>query len=126
MTPARVAVHRADGRVLDRAKAPNARELNRHGTTACFAQRCRCKRCRLAASTSERVRRAEIAVLAGRAPLYWCSTAPMARHVAELRAAGWTLKAIALAAGLNVEAFRRALRKGSTSSDTVRRVLAVG
>jgi hypothetical protein len=124
MTSATVVVRRADGRVLYRRKALNARELDRHGTAA-YALGCRCGRCRAAVRTAERVRRAERSLLAGRAPLYWCSTRPMADHVAVLRARGMTLRAIAEAAGLNVEAFRRALRKGSTSSEVVRRVLAV-
>jgi hypothetical protein len=101
-----------------------ALERGEHGTAA-YALGCRCRRCRSAARLSERTRRAERAVLDGRAPLYWCSTRPMVDHVAELRARGMTLRAIAEAAGLNVEAFRRALRKGTTSSDTVRRVLGV-
>jgi hypothetical protein len=124
MTPAPVVVHRSDGRVFTRAKAPNALERDVHGTAA-YALGCRCKRCVEAARSSERVRRAERAVLAGRPPLYWCSTRLLADHVATLRARGWTLKRIADAAGLNVEAFRRALRKGSTSSHVVARVLAV-
>ena len=125
MTPAPVVVRRSDGRVFTRAKVPNAVEANRHGTTAGYAVGCRCRRCVAAARASERVRRAEYAVLAGRRPLYWCSTRPMLDHIGALRARGMTLKAIALAAGLNVEAFRRCLRRGRTSSDVVRRVLAV-
>jgi hypothetical protein len=124
MTPARVTVHHRDGRVTDRAKMANAVERNEHGTAA-YALGCRCQRCRAAARLSERTRRAETVVLAGRPPLYWCSTRPMAAHIAALRADGWTLRAIAEAAGLNTEAFRRALRCGRTSSETVRRVLAV-
>jgi len=124
MTPAPVVVHRSDGRVFTQAKTPNALERGVHGTAA-YALGCRCKRCRGAARASERVRRAERAVLAGRPPLYWCTTRPMAAHIAVLRADGWTLKAIAETAGLNPEAFRRALRKGTTSSAVVRRVLAV-
>jgi hypothetical protein len=50
----------------------------------------------------------------------------MTGHVAALRAEGWTLKRIAEAAGLNVESFRRCLRKGTTSSLVVSRVLDVG
>src|SRR5262245_2930950 len=115
---ARVTVHRLDGRVYDRAKAPNAVERGVHGTAA-YALGCRCRYCVGAARASERVRRAERAVLDGRPPLYWTTTKPIEPHVAALRADGWTLKAIAEAAGLNVEAFRRALRKGTTSSIVV-------
>jgi lambda repressor-like predicted transcriptional regulator len=49
----------------------------------------------------------------------------MLDHIDALRDDGWTLKAIALAAGLNVEAFRRALRKGTTNSHVVAKVLDV-
>jgi hypothetical protein len=123
MAPDRVVVHRL-GREFDRAKVPNALDRDEHGTAG-YALGCRCRRCRSAARTAERVARAERALLAGREPVYWCSTAPMARHIAALCADGWTLKAIALAAGLNVAAFRRALRRGSTSSTTVAKVMRV-
>jgi hypothetical protein len=123
MAPGRVAVHRL-GRDFTRAKATNAIERGEHGTGA-YASGCRCGRCRSAARLSERVARAERAVLAGREPVYRSSTRPMLDHVAALCADGWTLKAIALAAGLNVEAFRRAVRRGSTSSTTVAKVMRV-
>jgi hypothetical protein len=46
-------------------------------------------------------------------------------HVAWLRSQGWTLADIAIAAGLNVESFRGAMRRGTILSSTAARVLAV-
>jgi hypothetical protein len=102
-----------------------ALERDEHGPTA-YRAGCRCRRCRSATSIYKRERRAELAVLNGRAPQYWCSTRPMLAHIAALQAAGWTRKAIAEAAGLNVNTFRDGLREGRTSSRTVVRVLDVG
>jgi hypothetical protein len=58
--------------------------------------------------------------------IYRVSTKVMATHVTELRRQGWTLAQIATAAGLNVEAFRRALRHGRTLNTTTEAVLGVG
>jgi hypothetical protein len=108
-----------------RRKAPNALELNLHGTAA-FAQGCRCNRCKRARKAADRQRRALNHALNDQPVIYRVSTKPMARHIDELRRQGWTLAQIATAAGLNVEAFRRALRHGRTLSTTVDAVLAVG
>jgi hypothetical protein len=120
----RVTVRRS-GKTFDRRRAANALDRNEHGTAG-YALGCRCVLCRSAARTSERVRRAERAVLVGREPLYW-RTVPeaMTEHVAALRARGWSLRAISAAAGLHPDALGRALRKGSTSSHTVNKVLGV-
>jgi hypothetical protein len=104
----------------------NARERRIHGTSA-YAQgcRCRCRRCRSDRQLADRERRALKRALKGQPVIYRTSTTALADHVAELRRHGWTLGDIATAAGLNVEAFRRALRSRRTISTTVERVLAV-
>jgi hypothetical protein len=123
-----VVVRRPGYRVFTRSKATNALERGEHGTTACYAQRCRCQLCRRAARAAERLRRAELALLDGREPRYRCSAAPLRRHVAALRASGWSTAAVARAAGLNVLALQRLVAdpRRRTFSDVVARVLAVG
>lgn len=117
-------MHRAS-RTYERRKAPNALERGEHGTAA-YAQGCRCGRCKRARHSADRYRRALIHALNDQPVTYRVSTMPMAAHVADLRARGWTLTEIAGAAGLNVEAFRRALRHGRTLSTTLDAVLGVG
>jgi hypothetical protein len=124
MASATVVVHRS-GRVFTRAKAPNARERGEHNAAG-YASGCKCRRCRSAAALADRTRRAERSILRGVPALYWCAVpTAMLEHVGDLRARGWSLRAISAAAGLHPEALGRAMRKGTTSSDTVRRVLAV-
>jgi hypothetical protein len=120
-----VTVRRQGWRTFERPKVLNAAERGDHGTTAAYAVGCHCERCTNAARASERARRAELAVLNGRQPRYRVDTAAISGHVAALRAAGWTLRAIAVTAGLNVEAFRRCLRVGRTDARTVAKVHAV-
>jgi hypothetical protein len=120
-----VTVRRPGWRTFERPKVANAVDRGEHGTPAAYAVGCRCRACVEAARASERARRAELAVLYGRQPRYRVDAAAMAGHVAALRAAGWTLRAIADTAGLNVEAFRRCLRVGRTDARTVAKVLAV-
>jgi hypothetical protein len=118
-------VRRTNRTYVRRQKAPNALERGEHGTAA-FAQGCRCKRCTGARRAADRQRRALIHALNDQPVIYRVSTKPMVPHIDELRRQGWTLAQIATAAGLNVEAFRRALRHGRTLSTTVDAVLRVG
>jgi hypothetical protein len=104
---------------------PSALERGEHGTAG-YAAGCRCGRCKGVRRRADRQRRAANNAINGRAVLYRTSTKAMEFHVAELRHQGWTLAQIATAAGLNVEAFRRAMRHGRTINTTVRAVLAVG
>jgi hypothetical protein len=114
-----------DGRVTVQAKPTNALERAEHGTAACEKAGCRCGPCKAARARANRRRRAANNALWGRPVRYQCSTAPIQRHVADLVAAGWTLAAIARAAGLSVTSFHRALRRGTTMNTTVAKVLGV-
>jgi hypothetical protein len=96
-----------------------------HGTRATYRTGCRCRSCRAANAKAERLRLAELAVLHGGQLRFFCSTAPMLDHIEHLRAQGWTVPRIAVAVGRDPESFRQSLRRGRTTSETVRRVLAV-
>lgn len=122
--PDLITVHRAS-RTYQRRRVATALDRGEHGTAA-YAQGCRCGRCKRARRLADRQRRAANNAINGRPVIYRTTTTAMEAHVAELRRQGWTLAQIATTAGINVEAFRRALRHGRTMSTTVRAVLAVG
>jgi hypothetical protein len=111
-------------RTYERRKLSNALERGEHGTAG-FAQGCRCRRCRTDRRLADRQRRAVNHAVNGQPVIYRTTTVALTDHVADLRRQGWTLQEIAGAAGLNPEAFRRALRSGRTLNTTVERVLAV-
>jgi hypothetical protein len=121
--PDLITVRRAS-RTYQRRRVPTALDRGEHGTAA-YAQGCRCRWCKRARRLADRHRRAGNNAINGRPVIYRTTTTAMDVHVAELRRQGWTLARIAIAAGLNVEAFRRALRHGRTLNTTVRAVLAV-
>jgi hypothetical protein len=123
--PSLVSVDRPGYVAFQRVKPPNALERDQHGTAA-YALGCRCRQCRTVRNRADRNRRHLNRALNGQPVIYRCSTRPIEQHVEDLRRNGWTLRAIAEAAGMNVEAFRRALRKGTTWSTTIAAVRSVG
>lgn len=86
-----------------------ALERGEHGTAAWY-QGCRCPICMSAyrAKVNAAYRRTLIdrAALYGPSPKRFVSVKPVRARIAELRAAGWTLRAIAKAAGVHEESVR--------------------
>jgi hypothetical protein len=77
------------------ARRTTALERNEHGTVAAYRAGCRCGRCRAARSRYARRRWAVDAVRRTGSCRWKVDAAPTLAHLERLRAAGWTLRAVA-------------------------------
>jgi DNA invertase Pin-like site-specific DNA recombinase len=89
--------------------------------------RCRCAVCHRALLEYSRLRRAVASVAAGREPVPRVPAARARRRVVELRRAGWSVAAIAAAAGVSYSTVERiaSRRLARVALPTQRRVLSV-
>jgi hypothetical protein len=101
--------------------------VTEHGRTMWMSHGCRCNVCHRALLDYSRVRDAVRAVAEGRQPRARVPAHPVRRRVRRLRAAGWSVQAIADAAGVShttVDRIANARLRNVTLS-TARAVLAV-
>ena len=89
----------------------SALDRSEHGTLACHSRGCRCPACRRARNRYDRVRRAGRTMLAGRAAVWKVPTTAARHRVAELRAEGMSVRAIAERAGVAEATVRRLLER---------------
>ena len=120
-----------NGVELERRGRPTAAEADRHGELACFRSGCRCSGCITAQRRYFVAWRASRKILDGRPAIWLVPAGPTRRLLLELRAAGWTLHAIAQEAGIAETTVRRAAAPGtqriwSTTAAAVREVAEVG
>ena len=115
-------VHRADGTSYRRRARLTAAERAEHATIAGYGAGCRCSRCVKARRRYQRQLLAARKVLAGGHAVWKVNTGPVWRHVARLRAAGWSVPRIARAAGVaeaTVWRLRRCERCWNVVSDSI-------
>ena len=116
-----------DGVERKRTGRPTALDAGRHGQLAAYRAGCRCPRCVAAQRDYHRAWRAANKLLHQRPAVWKVAAGPTRRLLLELRAAGWSLHAIATAGGIAETTVRRALdrstsRVWSTTAAAVREV----